>query len=513
MKHRLWLWGLLGTFLLGLGLGVIGGVVLSSQVPSISLPLMGIPANAAADFRLMAEAWNAIYRVYVDRPALQDRRLAYGSIAGMVDALGDTGHSRFLDPEMVQQQSDFVQGQFEGIGVYVEVREGHVVIAAPIDGSPAQQAGLRAGDIILKVNGENTVNLPLDQVRSRIVGPEGTSVTLTVLSPDTGQARDVTLVRARIDVHNVLWQRLPGTMIAHVRIMGFSQGVTQDLQTALLDIHQQELTGAILDLRNNPGGLLEEAVTVVSQFQGSGNALLIKDAQGETTPVPVKEGGVALDIPLVVLVNQGTASAAEIVAGALQDAGRARLVGETTFGTGTVLGEFQLSDGSVLLLAVEEWLTPAGRVIWHQGIVPDIAVTLPLTAHPLLPLAEAGMTPDQLRAAEDEQVLRALELLAPPDENNRTVTLDDDGGTIAVQTGERFLLKLGEDYDWAITIGDERILSRVVNVTVVRGAQGLYEAKQAGSTTLTATGDPLCRESQPPCAMPSRLFKVDVTVR
>jgi carboxyl-terminal processing protease len=414
MKRTLRFLGLLGLFLLGVGLGTIVGIALDGQALPAFLQPTGIPLGATADFRLMAEAWRGIYAVYVDRPALQARRLTYGAIAGMVDALGDTGHSRFLDPEMVQQQRDYVQGQFVGIGVYVEVREGHIVIAAPMDGSPAQQAGLRAGDIILKVDGENAVNLPLDQVRNRILGPENTSVMLTVLNPNTGQVRDVTLTRARIQVHNVLWQRLPGTSIAHVRIVGFSEGMTQDLQKALLDVQQQELTGMILDLRNNPGGLLKEAVGVVSQFLDSGNALLVKDAQGKITPVPIEDGGVALDMPLVVLVNKGTASAAEIVAGALQDAGRAKLVGETTFGTGTVLSEYPLSDGSALLLAVEEWLTPTGRVIWHQGIAPDVECALPSTAHPLLPLTEAGMTPDQLQATEDEQVLRALELLAPP---------------------------------------------------------------------------------------------------
>ena len=417
MKRKLGLLGLLGVFLLGLGLGTLLGMVLGGQAWPAFLQPSGSPAADTIDLGLLTEAWHLIQKVYVDRPAIQAQPLTYGAIGGMVNALGDVGHSRFLDPEMVQEQRDFVQGEFEGIGVYVEVREGHMVVLAPMDGSPAQQAGLQSGDVILKVNGENTVNLPLDQVRSRILGPEGSSVTLTVLSPNTGQARDVTLVRARIDVHNVLWQRLPGTTIAHVRIVGFSEGVAKDLQQALLDVQQQQLTGVILDLRNNPGGLLEEAVTVASQFLGSGNVLLVKDAQGTTTSVPVEEGGVALDVPLVVLVNEGTASAAEIVSGALQDAGRARLVGETTFGTGTVLGEFQLSDGSAMLLAIEEWLTPAGRVIWHQGIVPDVEVALSPNVYPLLPLAEVGMTPDQLQAAGDEQVLRALELLVPPDES------------------------------------------------------------------------------------------------
>jgi carboxyl-terminal processing protease len=179
----------------------------------------------------------------------------------------------------------------------------------------------------------------------------------------------------------------------------------------LADIQQQGLTGLILDLRNDPGGLLEEAVGTASQFLKGGNVLLEKDAQGQTTPVAVQSGGVAPDIPMVVLVNSGTASAAEIVAGALQDAHRVTLVGETTFGTGTVLGEFRLSDGSALLLATEEWLTPSGRVIWHQGISPDVMVPLPLDVAPLHPRVERDMTPAQLQSSGDVQLLRALDLL------------------------------------------------------------------------------------------------------
>jgi carboxyl-terminal processing protease len=292
------------------------------------------------------------------------------------------------------------------------MKDGHVVIAAPMDGSPSQQAGLRAGDILLKVDGESVANLPLDEVVQRVMGPAGTSVTLTVLSPDTQVVREVTLTRERITVHEVVWHRLPGTSTAHVRLVGFSHGVTEDLEAALQEIEQQGLTQVILDLRNNPGGLLDEAVGTTSQFLGSGNVLLVKDAQGQVKPVPVRDGGVALKVPVAVLVNQGTASAAEIVAGALQDAGRAKLVGETTFGTGTVLGEFDLSDGSAMLLATEEWLTPAGRTIWHRGIVPDQAVALPATARVLHPEAEADMTPEQLRASSDTQLLAALDLLA-----------------------------------------------------------------------------------------------------
>jgi carboxyl-terminal processing protease len=312
---------------------------------------------------------------------------------------------------MVQQQHSALQGEYEGIGAYLEVKDGHVVISAPVDGSPAQRAGLHPGDIILKVDDQNVADLPLDQVVGRILGPAGTQVTLTILDPKTGNTRDVTLERAKITIDNVTWQQLPGTTIAHVRISSFSEGVTQDLKDTLVEIQGQGITSLVLDLRSNPGGLLDEAVGVTSQFLGEGNVLLVRDAQGKTSPVPVQSGGVALDIPMVVLVDQGTASAAEIVTGALQDAGRATVVGETTFGTGTVLQEFPLSDGSVLLLATQEWLTPKGRVIWHQGLEPDVTVALASDAEPLLPLTERGLTAEQLQGSSDAQLLRALELL------------------------------------------------------------------------------------------------------
>ena len=294
----------------------------------------------------------------------------------------------------------------------MEVKDGHVVIMAPMDGSPAQRAGLHPGDIILEVDGQNVADLRLDEVVGRILGPAGTQVTLTILEPKTGNTRDVTLERAKITIDNVTWRQLPGTTIVHVRISAFSKGVTQDLKDALAEIQSRDMTGMVLDLRSNPGGLLNEAVGVASQFLEEGDVLLAEDAQGKTSPVPVQPGGLAVDIPLVVLVDQGTASAAEIVTGALQDAGRATVVGETTFGTGTVLQEFPLSDGSVLLLATEEWLTPKGRVIWHHGLEPNVTVALPSDAEPLLPLTEQGLTADQLQDSSDAQLLRALDLLS-----------------------------------------------------------------------------------------------------
>jgi carboxyl-terminal processing protease len=403
-KRLFWVWAI------GAGLLVI--LSLNHQGLTRFTPSKDIPTDAKSDFQLMAEAWNTIQQFYVDRSALKPQPLTYGAISGMVDALGDTGHSTFMTPQMIKEEQEYTKGRYKGIGAEIKMKGGHVVIVAPIDGSPAQKAGLRPGEMIIDVDGQDIAGLSLLQVVKRISGPVGTPVTLTLMDPTTGSTRNVTLVRASITVNNVTWHHLPGTNVTQVRIAGFSVGVTQDLRKALKEIQDKEVKGIILDLRNDPGGLLDEAVGSASQFLTKGNVLLEKNAKGEVSPVPAQSGGIATEMPLVVLVNAGTASAAEIVAGALQDAGRAVLIGEKTFGTGTVLEQFHLSDGSALLLAVEEWLTPDGNTIWHKGISPNLAVSLASGVSPLFPEEEQGMTMEQLQASGDAQLLRAVDLLS-----------------------------------------------------------------------------------------------------
>ena len=395
--------------LLFLALGLVGGVALD-RVADAALRSQ----NAGLNFGLIDQAWNLIHQHYVDRAAEQPRRMTYGAISGMVDSLGDTGHSRFLSPEMVKEMAELERNNYQGIGAYVGLKSGRVVIVAPLDGSPAQRAGLKPGDVILRVNGREINGLPLDQVVALISGPAGTSVVLSILSPRSGQTRQMTLTRALIKIQDVSWHMLPGTKVADVRIANFGKGAAVQLRHALTAAKKDSATGIVLDLRNNPGGLLVEAIAVASQFLKDGNVLIVKNAAGRENPVPVKRGGEATKIPMVTLVNSGTASAAEIVAGALQDADRSQLVGETTFGTGTVLREFNLSGGAALLLAVEEWLTPAGHVIWHKGITPNVVVALPAGVSPLLPEMTQGMNAKQLGRSGDAQLLRALELLRHP---------------------------------------------------------------------------------------------------
>ena len=251
----------------------------------------------------------------------------------------------------------------------------------------------------------------MGQVSARIAGEAGQPVALTVMNPSDKRQREINIERASIKLNNVTWRRLPGTDIAHVRIAMFSDGVTADLKKALQDSKQAGARKVILDVRNNPGGALDEAVGAASQFLGSGNVLWEKDATGILTAIPVQPGGVATDVPLAVLVNAGSASDAEIVAGALRDAKRAVLIGETTFGTGTVLSQFPLSDGSALLLAVQEWLTPNKRSFWHRGLDPDIRIPIPPGGSILQPTTERELTVEELESSGDAQLLRAVKWL------------------------------------------------------------------------------------------------------
>jgi carboxyl-terminal processing protease len=409
-------WKPVGLILFVLGLGIVMGLVIGCQFLMAFSPSDKIPAEAEGSFRLMAEAWNTIQKRYVDREAVKAQKITYGAISGMVDSLGDTGHSRFLTPERVKQEADLNRGRLEGIGAEVQMKNNRLVIVAPMDGSPAQEAGLKPGEIILKVDGKDVSDLPLEEAVTRILGPPGTPVTLTVLNPEAGLSRNISLIRARITLHNVTWQFLPGTRTVQVRISSFSEGVTADLRKALKRIREEGAASLILDLRNNPGGLLDEAVGTASQFLRKGDVVLERDSAGKVTPVRVRPGGVAFDFPLVALVNRGSASAPEIVAGALQDSGRARIVGEKTFGTGTVLEKISLSDGSALLIAVEEWLTPKGRTIWHRGILPDRVIPLPADVNPLFPRTGKELTAQELTGSGDVQLRAALGMLSRPGE-------------------------------------------------------------------------------------------------
>ena len=355
------------------------------------------------------QAWGIVQEHWVDRQSLNQRDLAYGAIAGLVSALGDTGHSRFLTPDQLKQSTTDLSGKFQGIGAVVTDQSGKLVIASVLDNSPAQKAGIVPEDVIVAVNGESVEGLTLSQVTDKIRGPAGTSVRLGVIHKGQTTPTEIAVVRAEIPVQSVTWTMVPGTKVADIQVSQFAENTNTQLVNVLNTAKAAGVTGIILDLRYNYGGYLYEGVDVASQFLTSGNVLIERDANGKEKPYPVKSGGVATKIPLVVLVNGGTASAAEIVSGALQDHKRGLLVGEKTFGAGTVLETFKLSDGSALLLGTSEWLTPDGHRIWKVGITPNITVALASGKQPLTPTEIAKMTPEQLRASDDVQLLRALD--------------------------------------------------------------------------------------------------------
>jgi carboxyl-terminal processing protease len=369
------------------------------------------PAGVAKTFAPFWEAWNLVEKDYVHRQAVQPERMTQGAIEGMLNSLGDEGHTAYLTKDEFQQMEDSIKENLEGIGARMSVRRHQPTIAGVIPGSPAEKAGLKAGDVFMQVNGKDVAEMSLDRIAALVRGPAGTEVDLKIFRPSDSRQIDFKITRAHVKVPDVAWHMLPGVPIAHVALESFGEKAHDQLQEALTDARQQGAKGLIIDVRGNPGGLKDQAVAVTSMFLKSGDVFIEQDAQGIQTKDPVKPGGEWTDIPLCLLIDQGTASSAEIFAGAIQDHERGKLIGMRTFGTGTVLQPYHLSDGSAVLLAVAEWLTPKGRHIWHEGITPDIAVTLPEEASILLPEVAGGLTAEELARSEDKQLLKAVQVM------------------------------------------------------------------------------------------------------
>ena len=368
------------------------------------------PSGEGADLALIEEAWRAIHDNYVDAKNLDDRELAYGAIRGLTDAVGDDGHTSFLTADEAKAVDDSLSGTFVGIGVQVSTETEEVIIGSVFPGTPAEEAGLRRGDRIIAVDGTTTQGETLDEVVARVRGPEGEQVTLRIRRAGTADF-DVTIVRRKFDLPLVSWSMVPGRTIAYVRLEQFATGATKAMKTALEAARRDGATALVLDLRANPGGYVNEAIGITSQFVGDGAAYRTIDRSGTEKEVPVESDGAWTDLPLIVLADGDSASSAEIVTGAIQDAGRGRMVGEMTFGTGTVLGRFDLSDGSSLRIGVERWLTRGGRPIWHEGLQPDVTVALADDVALVRPDDLRDMTAAELAASPDAQLLEALDLL------------------------------------------------------------------------------------------------------
>lgn len=390
----------------------VGGLLVNRVVP-VSTPVtvgghvtntnQAAPAYLSkdVDFSLFWTLWERIHSSYLERPIV-DTKLFYGALEGMVAGLGDP-YSVFMDPDTAKQFSNELEGSIEGIGAEIGMKDGHLVVIAPLPGTPAEKAGLKAGDAILAIDKTDTSGMSVDYAVSLIRGTHDTKVTLTILGKADKNSRDVTITRARIDVPLVRGElkQLPGNKgsVAYIKISHFGQETDTLFRQQWQQLAVKGPRGLILDLRNDPGGFLEQAIAVASHWLSQDKAVVKEQQIPPDFHVYRSEGPADLtSTPTVVLVNQGSASASEIVTGALQDWHAATVVGEQTFGKGSVQDLQDLSDGSAVKLTVAKWFTPKGRSIDKNGITPDIVVKF---------------TPQDVDQNKDPQLDRALELLTP----------------------------------------------------------------------------------------------------
>ena len=394
------------TFSVGIGVGRLSPLALGDDGSATPAPTSG------TTFGLIREAWDTLHTKYVGADQLNDRDLIYGAIRGMTEAVGDTGHTSFMTPEERTARSNDLSGKYVGIGVRIDTAEdGLPLIVGVFKDSPAEKGGLVVGDEIVAVDGKQTSGQDTGQIVDWVRGEPGTSVTVTARTGAKGPTRDITMIRADVAVAPVSWTVVPGTKTALIRLDQFSSGAADNLKAVLGDVRKAGADRLILDLRGNPGGYVNEADAVASQFLKSGVVFIERAADGHETKHEVAAGGLATDLPLVVLVDGGTASSAEIVSGALQDNGRAQIVGIKTFGTGTVLGEFPLSDGSALRVGTVEWLTPEGHEIWHQGIQPNVVVERASDVAALDPDEVSKIKAADIDHLTDPQLARGLSLV------------------------------------------------------------------------------------------------------
>jgi len=356
-------------------------------------PTIPIPTSTGAEFDLFWEAWDLIQRDYYgDLPTEQD--LVYGAIRGAVETLDDP-FTAFIEPEVAAINREDDTGSFEGIGAYVSMEDGYLRIVSTFKGQPAEAAGLQRGDIVLEVDDTPIENMSVYEAIALIRGPSGTEVRLTILRADQ-EPFEVEIVRASIDIPVVEYEMRPDGL-AYVSLTEFSSDASAKLEAALEELLEQDPEGLILDLRGNPGGWLNEAVLTTGLFLPQNSLVLIERFKDQTErPYFSSNVPVSTDVPMVVLVDGGSASASEILAGALQDAGRAVLIGETTFGKGSVQWPHELSNGAELRVTVARWFTPDDRAIHGEGLEPDITVEL---------------TNEDLEAERDPQLERAVEYL------------------------------------------------------------------------------------------------------
>lgn len=376
-----------GVYLLGYSVGHQSLQFEKGYIPKIESLELGKPKDI--DFSLFWEVWNKLEEKYVGQ--VDKWKIFYGAISGMVQGLGDP-YTVFLTPEQSKQFLEEIKGEFEGVGIEIALKNKKLTVVSPLDDSPAKAAGIRAGDVIDKVDDRETLAMTLDEAVEAIRGKKGTEVNLSILRDD--KPLEFKIKRALIKIKSVKWE-MKGD-VAYLKVSQFLEETSRAAEKAAGEILAKKPKGIILDLRNNPGGYLDGAVDLASLFIKEGVIVYEEEKSGKKEELRAKGNAKLADLPLVVLINAGSASGSEIVAGALQDFKKGILIGEKTFGKGTVQSFERLKDGSTLRITVAKWLTPNGRAINEQGLGPDI---------------EIEMTEEDENAGRDPQLERAIKEL------------------------------------------------------------------------------------------------------
>lgn len=355
---------------------------------------MSSSSTTNADFSTFWQTWKLIDDNYLKAGDVNSQERVYGAIKGLVGSLGDP-HSEYFPPTESKKFQEDIQGNFGGIGAELGSRQNQIVVIAPLKGSPAAKAGLRSGDLILKVNASSTEGMQIDEVVNWIRGKKGTEINLTILRENTQEPMEVKIVRDNIEVPTLDYTIENG--IAHVRLYSFNSNAEQEFYNAYLDMAKQGARGMILDLRDDPGGYLEVAVDLAGWFVPKGEVVVSEAGRNGVNEQFKASGNEALkDFPVVVLINQGSASAAEILAGALRDIRGVKMIGEQSYGKGTVQQLLDLKDGSSVKLTIAHWVMPKGQVLEGTGIKPDY---------------EVKMTEDDYKNNKDPQLDKAREVL------------------------------------------------------------------------------------------------------
>ncbi len=355
-----------------------------------------MPEEIAKDveFKQFWNLWQLLKEKYYEQP-VQDKSLFYGAMGGLAASLGDP-YTSFFEPKLATEFQQSLAGTFDGIGAEIGLKNNLLQIVAPLPESPAERAGLMSGDVIIKIDKKETTGMTTEQAVTLIRGPKGTKVVLSIIRPSQKKpAFDVEIVREKIQVKSVKWKMLPN-QIAYIELTNFNQDTEGLFNQAIDFVQKKEAKGVILDMRNNPGGYLETALVIAGEWVG--DQVVVKERrQGKIFEELKGTGRKRLaNMPTIVLVNEGSASAAEIVAGAIQDYGKGKVVGKKTFGKGSVQEYQDLSDGSGVKITIAEWLTPKERTINKTGLDPEIVV---------------DRTPEDYEADRDPQLDRAVALL------------------------------------------------------------------------------------------------------